>query len=90
MKSCVVSHSINLDGHLTSISLEDDFWRSLKAIAASQRLSVRVLVCKIDSERKHGNLSSVLRLFVLNYYQQHCRDLETGRRAAKPCSISSK
>jgi predicted DNA-binding ribbon-helix-helix protein len=64
MKSCVVSHSINLDGHLTSISLEDDFWRSLKDIAASQQLSIRDLVSKIDSERKQGSLSSAVRLFV--------------------------
>ena len=52
----VVSHSINLDGRLTSISLEDDFWRSLKDIAASQQLSIRDLVSKIDSERKQGSL----------------------------------
>jgi predicted DNA-binding ribbon-helix-helix protein len=40
----------------------------MKDIAASQRLSIRDLVSKIDSERKHGNLSSALRIFVLNHY----------------------
>jgi predicted DNA-binding ribbon-helix-helix protein len=72
MKSLVVKHSIKVDGHLTSISLEDEFWRSLRNIAARQRLSMRDLVSKIDSERKCGNLSSALRLFVLNHYQQRC------------------
>ena len=54
------------------ISLEDDFWRSLIDIAASKRLSIRDLVSKIDSERKHGNLSSAVRIFVLNDYKQRC------------------
>jgi predicted DNA-binding ribbon-helix-helix protein len=74
MKSIIVRHSINLGGHLTSISLEDEFWQSLRDIAASQRLSLRNLVSKIDLERKHGNLSSAVRLFVLNHYKQRCHD----------------
>ena len=74
MKPTIVRHSINLGGHQTSISLEDEFWQSLKDIAASQRLSLRNLVSKIDSERKHGNLSSAVRLFVLNHYKQRCHD----------------
>jgi predicted DNA-binding ribbon-helix-helix protein len=90
MKSCVVSHSINLDGRLTSISLEDDFWRSLKDIAASQQLSIRDLVSKIDSERKQGSLSAAVRLFVLNHYKQRCYDMEAHGRLAEPRSISSK
>ena len=90
MKPIVARHSINLDGHQTSISLEDEFWQSLKNIAASQRLSVRHLVSKIDSERKSGNFSSALRLFVLNHYQRRCHDLETGGRFVRLRSISSK
>jgi predicted DNA-binding ribbon-helix-helix protein len=72
MKSLVVKHSINVGGHLTSICLEDEFWQSLRNIAASQQISVRDLVSKIDSERKHGNLSSAVRLFVLKHYKQRC------------------
>jgi predicted DNA-binding ribbon-helix-helix protein len=69
MKSPVVKRSIVIAGHKTSVSLEDAFWRGLKDIATSRRMTLSDLVGSIDSERKHGNLSSAIRLFVLNHYQ---------------------
>lgn len=65
MSSCVQKRSIVLDGHKTSVSLEEPFWRSLKEIAHSRRDSVSNLVGSIDASRQHGNLSSAIRLFVL-------------------------
>ena len=50
-------------------SLEEAFWRGLKDIAATRRVSLSDLVGSIDTERQHGNLSSAIRLFVLNHYQ---------------------
>ena len=69
MKSPVVKRSIVIAGHKTSVSLEDAFWRGLKEIANSRHMTLSDLVGSIDSERKHGNLSSAIRLFVLNHYQ---------------------
>ena len=69
MKSTVAKRSIVLAGHKTSISLEDAFWRALKDIAGSRRMTLSDLISSIDHERKRGNLSSALRLFVLNHYQ---------------------
>jgi predicted DNA-binding ribbon-helix-helix protein len=69
MKSPVVKRSIVIAGHKTSVSLEDAFWRGLKDIAASRRVTLADLVGAIDTERQHGNLSSAIRLFVLEYYQ---------------------
>ena len=69
MKSTIVKHSIVIDGHKTSISLEDAFWDSLREIAHQRNESINQLVARIDQERKFANLSSVLRLFVLEYYQ---------------------
>jgi len=59
MKSLIVKRSIILAGHKTSVSLEDAFWQGLKDIATSRRMTLSGLVGSIDSERKHGNLSSV-------------------------------
>jgi predicted DNA-binding ribbon-helix-helix protein len=70
MKSAVVKHSIVIAGHKTSVTLEDAFWRGLKDIAASRHMTLSVLVGSIDSERKHGNHSSAIRLFVLDCYQK--------------------
>jgi predicted DNA-binding ribbon-helix-helix protein len=70
MKSTVVKRSIVLAGHKTSISLEDAFWEGLKDIAKARRLTIRVLVGGIDTQREQGNLSSAIRLFVLGHYQK--------------------
>jgi predicted DNA-binding ribbon-helix-helix protein len=64
VKSAVVKRSIVIAGHKTSVSLEDAFWRELKDIAVSRRTTLSELVRAIDSERRHGNLSSAIRLFV--------------------------
>ena len=69
MKSTVVKRSIVLAGHKTSVSLEDAFWEGLKDIAKARRVTLSDLVGSIDTDREHGNLSSALRLFVLDHYQ---------------------
>ena len=69
MKSPVVKRSIVLAGHKTSVSLEDAFWEGLKEIAKTKRRTLSDLVNSIDTDREHGNLSSALRLFVLDHYQ---------------------
>src|SRR5262245_12185055 len=72
MKSPVVKRSIVIAGHKTSVSLEDAFWKGLKEIADKRDLTLSDLVASIDTQRKHGNLSSAIRLFVLDHYRsQH-------------------
>ena len=66
MKSQVIKRSVVIDGHKTSISLEDAFWSSLKAIAQAQGVTVGQTVATIDGTRKQTNLSSAVRLFVLD------------------------
>jgi len=56
---------------MTRVSLEDAFWRGLKDIAAAQRTTLSELVANINRERQQGNLSSTLRLFVLDAFK--CR-----------------
>ena len=69
MKSSVVKRSIVIDGHKTSVSLEDAFWDHLKVIAHTQQATLSALVATIDEKRQHGNLSSAIRLFVLEYFR---------------------
>jgi predicted DNA-binding ribbon-helix-helix protein len=69
-KSLVIKRSIVVGGHKTSVSLEDDFWAALREIALRDRATLSGLVGSIDSQRQHGNLSSAVRLFVLNDYRQ--------------------
>jgi len=69
MKSLVAKRSIVIDGHKTSVSLEDAFWTSLKEIAQQTNETLSQLVAAIDHNRTQGNLSSAIRLFVLARYQ---------------------
>jgi predicted DNA-binding ribbon-helix-helix protein len=68
MKSPVVKRSIAIAGRQTSVSLEDAFWRRLRSIAGERQMTLSELVAAIDSDRQHSNLSSALRLFVLEFY----------------------
>ncbi len=64
--SLIIKRSLSIKGHRTSISLEEEFWTRIKCIACKKNISVAQLVAEIDSERRHTNLSSALRVFVLN------------------------
>jgi len=80
----LVKHSVRVAGHATSVSLEAAFWQALCEIAARRRLSVNALLSAIDAERS-GNLSSAIRLFVLD----SCRrgELRGGDESVSaPCS----
>jgi predicted DNA-binding ribbon-helix-helix protein len=61
----VKKRSIMIAGHATSVSLEEEFWAVLRELADCRGLSVNQLVATVDSGRD-GNLSSALRVFVLN------------------------
>lgn len=60
----IEKRSIRIAGHQTSLSLETEFWAELKIIAAQRGVSLNQLVTEIDQKRQ-GNLSSALRVFVL-------------------------
>jgi len=52
MKSSILKRSIMIDGHKTSVSLEDAFWSDLKEIAISQQATLSKLVSQIDETRQ--------------------------------------
>src|SRR4029453_2805472 len=69
MKSPVVKRSIVVAGHKTSVSLEEAFWNGMKEISGLRNMTLSELVGEIDSNRQQGNLSSAIRLFVLDYFR---------------------
>ncbi len=83
MKSPVVKRSIVIAGHKTSVSLEDAFWKGLKDIAVSRRMTLSDLVGTIDTDRQQGNLSSAIRLFVLDHYQARMNGNGDAHEAAR-------
>lgn len=88
MKSPVVKRSIVIAGHKTSVSLEDAFWKGLKEIASGRDMTLSDLVATIDSERQHGNLSSAIRLYVLDFYRNQLSDHNEGRDGTRGVLIA--
>jgi len=68
-KSPVVKRSIVVGGHKTSVSLETAFWNGMKEISAARSVTLSELVGEIDTARQQGNLSSAIRLFVLDHFK---------------------
>lgn len=64
--SVIIAHR-----HQTSISLEEEFWLELQKIALKQNMTINQLVTQIDSERKYENLSSAIRVYILNYLKNN-------------------
>jgi predicted DNA-binding ribbon-helix-helix protein len=83
MKSPVVKRSIVVAGHKTSVSLEDAFWKGLKEIAGTRDMTLSELVAFVDSERQHGNLSSAIRLFVLDHYRNQANGQKGERNSTR-------
>jgi predicted DNA-binding ribbon-helix-helix protein len=69
MKSKIAKRSLIVRGHRSSVSLEVIFWADLRKIARIRRCSLSNLVAEIDSGREGGNLSSAIRLFVLEHFR---------------------
>jgi len=69
LKSSILKRSIIIGGRKTSISLEAEFWEALKEIAKERGTTLPKLVTNIKAERQNANLSSAVRLFVLEHFQ---------------------
>jgi predicted DNA-binding ribbon-helix-helix protein len=73
MQSTVLKRSVVIGRHKTSVSLEDAFWSSLTDIAAARQVTKSGLLAEIDGRRQAPNLSSAIRLFILQFYQERAR-----------------
>jgi predicted DNA-binding ribbon-helix-helix protein len=81
MRSGIKKRSVLISGHKTSVSLEDAFWYCLVRIARHDGKSTSALVHSIDAGRQHRNLSSAIRLYVLDHYRTLARERERRKAA---------
>jgi predicted DNA-binding ribbon-helix-helix protein len=88
MKTTIVKRCIVIHGRKTSVSLENEFWNSLREIALRAGVSPSELIARIDRARGRNNLSSAIRLFVLHDYRSRIRPAAAlqhpGREPAGP------
>jgi predicted DNA-binding ribbon-helix-helix protein len=74
LPSPIVKRSVRIGDRKSSVALEDGFWNALKEIAAVQGISIHEIVLKVDGMREGHNLSSAIRLFILDYYRRKASD----------------
>ncbi|MCM2294263.1 ribbon-helix-helix domain-containing protein [Allorhizobium sp. BGMRC 0089] len=89
----IVKHSISLSGHRTSFSLEDAFWQEIRRIAVHRNMTVAALIGEIDETRPVDcNLSSALRLYVLDWFrgQDGRRDTIQNAEPKPSCDMAQK
>jgi predicted DNA-binding ribbon-helix-helix protein len=98
VNSTVKIRPIIIGNHRTSISLEDDFWAGLRQIARERAITASKLIGMLDAERNGGNLSSTIRVFVLDHFRNNVANAErrvlrtteaNGTVAAGPLAISA-
>lgn len=89
MKSLVVKRSIVIAGHKTSVSLEDAFWSELKDIAEQKDQTLSAVVGDIDTRRHQGNLSSAIRLFVLDHARNRAMQQSSRSSMNMPASTTA-
>jgi predicted DNA-binding ribbon-helix-helix protein len=71
MNSSVKKRSIVIGSHKTSISLEDTFWACVRQIARERATTLPKLIGMLNAARNGGNLSSTIRVFVLEHYRNN-------------------
>ncbi len=85
MKSAITKRSVVIGGHKTSVSLEEPFWNAVREIADSQQVTVSSLLRQIDLDRRNSNLSSAIRVFVLESVRSQVATVQehNGARAGE-------
>jgi predicted DNA-binding ribbon-helix-helix protein len=87
VKSAVAKRSVVIGGHKTSVSLEEPFWAEVRAIAEAQRVTVSTLLRRIDHERQNTNLSSAIRVFVLQHVREQANAEISRNRELWPADL---
>jgi predicted DNA-binding ribbon-helix-helix protein len=88
MQTSVLKRSLVIRGHKTSVSLEDPFWNAMKEIAGLKGMTLSELISQIDTSREHSNLSSAIRLFVLDHYRSRAPICEAAIAKARVSTLA--
>jgi predicted DNA-binding ribbon-helix-helix protein len=80
MKSAVIKRSVVVNGRKTSVSLENEFWDALRQVAKQSNVSIARLLVEIERSRTTINLSSAIRIFLLNHFRTQNSDRQPVSR----------
>jgi predicted DNA-binding ribbon-helix-helix protein len=70
MSARPVKRSLTLQGHRTSVSLEEPFWQAFRDIARAEGRALNTLAAEIDAARDpETGLASAIRVYILDHYR---------------------
>ncbi|MGA1234172.1 MAG: ribbon-helix-helix domain-containing protein [Lutimaribacter sp.] len=69
-----IKHSLTLQGHRTSVTLEAEFWQAFRTIAEEKGIALNALAAEVDAGRApETGLASAIRVYVLRHYRAQAR-----------------
>lgn len=69
-----IKHSLTLQGHRTSVTLEAEFWQAFRTIAEEKGIALNALAAEVDAGRTpETGLASAIRVYVLRHYRAQAR-----------------
>lgn len=74
MNSRLQSRNVTVDGHRTSLRLEQDVWGALEEICAREEMSVHEICTLIEQRRKGSSRTAAVRAFILGYFREAASD----------------
>ena len=75
-----ISRNVTINGHRTSLRLQNEMWEAIDEICRRERLSIHEFCSRIAQHRNTRSLTSEVRVFTMSYYRAAAND-EGHRRA---------
>lgn len=73
-KSRLVSRNVTVDGHRTSLRLEQDVWDALEEVCARENMNLHEVCTHVERRRSGSSRTAAVRTFVLGYFREAASD----------------
>lgn len=74
IQSRLQSRNVTVDGHRTSLRLEQDVWEALEEVCLRENMNVHQLCTHIEVHRAGSSRTAAVRAFVLGYFRAAASD----------------
>jgi len=74
MNSRLQSRNVTVDGHRTSLRLEQDVWTALEEICTREDMSVHEVCTLVEQRRTGSSRTAAVRAFILGYFREAASD----------------
>lgn len=73
-KSRLVSRNVTVDGHRTSLRLEQDVWDALEEVCKREGMTLHEVCTHVERRRSGSSRTAAVRTFVLGYFREAASD----------------